>query len=207
MRLFQGLASKQAHTFCEASRVKTTQVCRRQFLHGNSPDNENETLKEGLQFWEKESGAGGDRGQTDRVGHTLPCEVTAEIKGVSRKALHKYVPPSAFWYWIFIVIPAVVAGLLLLLLCSRPLLLCWRGAANPLCPGGQDLDTQKPLPPWKNRRAPGGRGTDEPDRNWRPPNSEPQSREEDGSLEEEEEENRSQTPAPLLGHRAGELDE
>ncbi|XP_069054935.1 uncharacterized protein [Lepisosteus oculatus] len=41
---------------------------------------ENETLKVRLRFWEKESRAGGDRGQTDRDGHTLPCEVTAEIK-------------------------------------------------------------------------------------------------------------------------------
>ncbi|MBN3315619.1 ZKSC8 protein, partial [Atractosteus spatula] len=41
---------------------------------------ENESLKWRLQLWEKESGAGGDRGQTDRVGHTLPCEATAGIK-------------------------------------------------------------------------------------------------------------------------------
>ncbi|XP_015194769.1 uncharacterized protein [Lepisosteus oculatus] len=41
---------------------------------------ENESLKWRLQLWEKESGAGGDQGQTDHVGHTLPCEVTAEIK-------------------------------------------------------------------------------------------------------------------------------
>ncbi|XP_015195093.1 gastrula zinc finger protein XlCGF57.1-like isoform X1 [Lepisosteus oculatus] len=41
---------------------------------------ENESLKWRLQLWEKTSGAGGDQGQKDRVGHTLPCEVTAEIK-------------------------------------------------------------------------------------------------------------------------------
>ncbi|XP_069054888.1 uncharacterized protein [Lepisosteus oculatus] len=41
---------------------------------------ENESLKRRLQLCEKESGAGGDRGQTDRVGHTLPCGVTAGIK-------------------------------------------------------------------------------------------------------------------------------
>nr|XP_015195169.1 PREDICTED: zinc finger protein 658B-like [Lepisosteus oculatus] len=41
---------------------------------------ENESLKWRLQLWEKDLGAGGDRGQTDRVGHTLLCEVTAEIK-------------------------------------------------------------------------------------------------------------------------------
>nr|XP_015194405.1 PREDICTED: zinc finger and SCAN domain-containing protein 2-like [Lepisosteus oculatus] len=41
---------------------------------------ENESLKWRLQLWEKESGGGGDQGQTDRVGHTLPCEVPAEIK-------------------------------------------------------------------------------------------------------------------------------
>ncbi|XP_069054895.1 zinc finger protein 391-like isoform X2 [Lepisosteus oculatus] len=41
---------------------------------------ENETLKVRLRFWEKEPGAGGDRGQTDRVGHTPPCEAPAGIK-------------------------------------------------------------------------------------------------------------------------------
>ncbi|XP_069054445.1 uncharacterized protein [Lepisosteus oculatus] len=41
---------------------------------------ENESLKWRLQLWEKETGTRGDQGQTDRVGHTLPCEVTAEIK-------------------------------------------------------------------------------------------------------------------------------
>ncbi|XP_069054897.1 zinc finger protein 497-like [Lepisosteus oculatus] len=41
---------------------------------------ENERLKVRLRFWEKEPGAGGDRGQTDRVGHTLPCEAPAGIK-------------------------------------------------------------------------------------------------------------------------------
>ncbi|XP_069054634.1 uncharacterized protein [Lepisosteus oculatus] len=41
---------------------------------------ENESLKWRLQLWEKESGAGGDRGQTDNVGYTLPCEATAGIK-------------------------------------------------------------------------------------------------------------------------------
>ncbi|XP_069054428.1 zinc finger protein 189-like [Lepisosteus oculatus] len=41
---------------------------------------ENENLKLRLQLWEKETGAGGDQGPTDRVGHMLPCEVTAEIK-------------------------------------------------------------------------------------------------------------------------------
>ncbi|XP_069054351.1 uncharacterized protein [Lepisosteus oculatus] len=41
---------------------------------------ENESLKWRLQLREKESGAGGDQEQTDRVGHTLLCEVTAEIK-------------------------------------------------------------------------------------------------------------------------------
>ncbi|XP_069054437.1 zinc finger protein 436-like [Lepisosteus oculatus] len=41
---------------------------------------ENESLKWRLQLREKESGAGGDQEQTDRVGHTLPCEVSAEIK-------------------------------------------------------------------------------------------------------------------------------
>ncbi|MBN3318782.1 ZNF3 protein, partial [Atractosteus spatula] len=41
---------------------------------------ENECLKWRLQLWEKESEAGGDQGQTDHVGHTLPCEVTAEMK-------------------------------------------------------------------------------------------------------------------------------
>ncbi|MBN3314022.1 ZNF3 protein, partial [Atractosteus spatula] len=41
---------------------------------------ENESLKWRLQLWEKDSGAGGDQGQTDQVTQTLPCEVTAEIK-------------------------------------------------------------------------------------------------------------------------------
>nr|XP_015195079.1 PREDICTED: zinc finger protein 23-like [Lepisosteus oculatus] len=41
---------------------------------------ENESLKWRLQLWEKDSGTGGDQAQTDHVGHTLPCEVTAEIK-------------------------------------------------------------------------------------------------------------------------------
>ncbi|XP_069054734.1 uncharacterized protein [Lepisosteus oculatus] len=41
---------------------------------------ENESLKWRLQLWETESGAGGDRGQTDHVGYTLPCEATAGIK-------------------------------------------------------------------------------------------------------------------------------
>ncbi|XP_069054425.1 zinc finger protein ZFP2-like isoform X2 [Lepisosteus oculatus] len=41
---------------------------------------ENESLKLRLQLWEKESGAGGDQGQTGRVGHTLSCEVTVGIK-------------------------------------------------------------------------------------------------------------------------------
>ncbi|XP_069054433.1 zinc finger protein 436-like [Lepisosteus oculatus] len=41
---------------------------------------ENESLKWRLQLWENESGAGGDQEQTDRVGHTLSCEVSAEIK-------------------------------------------------------------------------------------------------------------------------------
>nr|XP_015195201.1 PREDICTED: zinc finger protein 391-like [Lepisosteus oculatus] len=41
---------------------------------------ENETLKWRLQLWEKESGAGGDRGQTHHVRYTLPWEVTAGIK-------------------------------------------------------------------------------------------------------------------------------
>ncbi|MBN3320058.1 ZN180 protein, partial [Atractosteus spatula] len=41
---------------------------------------ENERLKVRLQLWEKEPGAGGDRGQTDRDGHTPPCEIAAEIK-------------------------------------------------------------------------------------------------------------------------------
>nr|XP_015195343.1 PREDICTED: zinc finger protein 235-like [Lepisosteus oculatus] len=41
---------------------------------------ENERLKVRLRFWEKEQGAGGDRGQTDRDGHTLPCEAPAGIK-------------------------------------------------------------------------------------------------------------------------------
>ncbi|XP_069041834.1 coiled-coil domain-containing protein 18-like [Lepisosteus oculatus] len=41
---------------------------------------ENESLKWRLHLLEKESGAGGDRGQTDHVGHTLPREVLAEIK-------------------------------------------------------------------------------------------------------------------------------
>ncbi|XP_015194758.2 LOW QUALITY PROTEIN: zinc finger protein 420-like [Lepisosteus oculatus] len=40
---------------------------------------ENEILKSRLQLWEKDSGAGGDQGQTDCVGHTLPCEVTAGL--------------------------------------------------------------------------------------------------------------------------------
>ncbi|XP_069054887.1 zinc finger protein ZFP2-like [Lepisosteus oculatus] len=41
---------------------------------------ENESLKWRLQLREKESGAGGDQERTDSVGHTLPCEVSAEIK-------------------------------------------------------------------------------------------------------------------------------
>ncbi|XP_069035423.1 oocyte zinc finger protein XlCOF6-like isoform X1 [Lepisosteus oculatus] len=41
---------------------------------------ENESLKCRLQLWEKEPGAGGDRGQRDRVGYMLPREVTAGIK-------------------------------------------------------------------------------------------------------------------------------
>ncbi|MBN3315374.1 ZN180 protein, partial [Atractosteus spatula] len=41
---------------------------------------ENESLKWRLQLWEKTSGTGGDQAQTDHVGHTLPCEVTAGIK-------------------------------------------------------------------------------------------------------------------------------
>ncbi|XP_069054436.1 zinc finger protein 132-like [Lepisosteus oculatus] len=41
---------------------------------------ENESLKWRLQLWEKESGAGGDQGQTDQGTQTLPCEVTAGIK-------------------------------------------------------------------------------------------------------------------------------
>ncbi|XP_069054886.1 putative zinc finger protein 66 isoform X2 [Lepisosteus oculatus] len=41
---------------------------------------ENEILKVRLRFWEKEQGAGGDRGQTDRDGHTPPCEAPAEVK-------------------------------------------------------------------------------------------------------------------------------
>ncbi|XP_069040464.1 uncharacterized protein [Lepisosteus oculatus] len=49
--------------------------------------NENESLKWRLQLWEKESGAGGDQAQTDHVGHTLPCEVTAEIKEEMGKKL------------------------------------------------------------------------------------------------------------------------
>nr|XP_015194760.1 PREDICTED: uncharacterized protein LOC102697594 isoform X2 [Lepisosteus oculatus] len=40
---------------------------------------ENETLKVRLQFWEKESGAGGEQGQTDN-GCMPPSEVTGEIK-------------------------------------------------------------------------------------------------------------------------------
>ncbi|XP_069054449.1 zinc finger protein 436-like [Lepisosteus oculatus] len=39
---------------------------------------ENETFKVRLQLWEKESGAGGDQGQTDHVGLMPPCEITAE---------------------------------------------------------------------------------------------------------------------------------
>ncbi|XP_069054199.1 zinc finger protein 709-like [Lepisosteus oculatus] len=41
---------------------------------------ENESLRGRLQLWEKEPGAGGDGGQTDRAGHTLPCEAPAGIK-------------------------------------------------------------------------------------------------------------------------------
>ncbi|XP_069054906.1 uncharacterized protein [Lepisosteus oculatus] len=41
---------------------------------------ENEILKVRLHLWEKEQGAGGDRGQTDRDGHTPPCQAPAEIK-------------------------------------------------------------------------------------------------------------------------------
>ncbi|XP_015194796.2 piggyBac transposable element-derived protein 4-like isoform X1 [Lepisosteus oculatus] len=46
---------------------------------------ENESLKWRLQLWEKESGAGGDLGQTDHAGHTLPREVAAEIKETDTK--------------------------------------------------------------------------------------------------------------------------
>ncbi|XP_069054282.1 uncharacterized protein [Lepisosteus oculatus] len=70
-----------SHILVRRAVVKITQCVEETFGSEMAQlKRENERLKVRLRCWEKEPGAGGDRGQTDRDGHTLPCEDPAEVK-------------------------------------------------------------------------------------------------------------------------------